>query len=56
MICMDPEMVVLDEPTSQLDPISARMFWEMVVRVHEEMGISFVIVEHNSEYIYEKAD
>lgn len=56
VICMDPEMVVLDEPTSQLDPISARMFWEMVVRVHEEMGISFVIVEHDSEYIYEKAD
>ncbi len=54
VICMDPEMVVLDEPTSQLDPISARMFWEMVVRVHEEMGISFVIVEHDSEYIYEK--
>lgn len=56
VICMNPEMVVLDEPTSQLDPISARMFWEMVVQVHEEMGISFVIVEHDSEYIYEKAD
>ncbi|MGN1205543.1 MAG: ABC transporter ATP-binding protein [Eubacterium sp.] len=56
VICMDPEIIVLDEPTSQLDPISARVFWEMVVRVHEEMGISFVIVEHDSEYIYEKAD
>lgn len=56
VICMDPEMIVLDEPTSQLDPISARVFWEMVVRVHEEMDISFVIVEHDSEYIYEKAD
>ena len=51
VICMNPQMVVLDEPTSQLDPISARVFWEMVVRIHEEMGISFVIVEHDSEYI-----
>lgn len=56
VICMDPEVIILDEPTSQLDPISARVFWEMVVRVKEEMGISFVIVEHDSEYIYEKAD
>lgn len=46
VLCMLPEVILLDEPTSMLDPISAREFWGVVERLNKERNISFLIVAH----------
>lgn len=56
VLCMAPQVIVMDEPTSMLDPIAARNFWELVIRFHEEHGIRFIIAAHDTEYIYDYAD
>lgn len=55
VMCMSPEVIVMDEPTSMLDPINAREFWDLVSRLNKELGISFVVVEHSTEYIADLA-
>lgn len=50
VLCMLPKMILLDEPTSMLDPISAREFWGVVERLNKERGIHFLIVVHDDEY------
>lgn len=44
---MRPELLVLDEPVSRLDPIAAREFVESLGRLNRETGLSVVIAEHN---------
>ncbi|MDE6568353.1 MAG: ATP-binding cassette domain-containing protein, partial [Lachnospiraceae bacterium] len=43
-------------PTSMLDPIAARSFWELVLRLHREYDIRFIVAAHDTEYIYDYAD
>ena len=50
VLCMLPKLILLDEPTSMLDPISAREFWGVVERLNKERGIQFLIVVHDDEY------
>ena len=45
-LMMQPRLLLLDEPTAQLDPIAARAFFDMLRRVHEELGITVVLAEH----------
>ena len=56
VLCMDPDVVVMDEPSSMLDPIATVEFFELVVRLNRDLGVSFIIVEHNLDYILEYAD
>lgn len=50
ILCMLPKLILLDEPTSMLDPISAREFWQLIERLNKERNISFLIVAHDDEY------
>lgn len=45
VMVMKPKVLVLDEPTSSLDPISAKHFIEAVKRVNTEMGVTVVMSE-----------
>lgn len=56
VIAMEPELVLLDEPTSQLDPIAAGRFMDLLRRVHEELGITIILSEHRIEDVYGIAD
>ncbi len=56
VLCMDPDVVVMDEPSSMLDPIATVEFFELVVRLNRDLGVSFIIVEHNLDYILDYAD
>jgi energy-coupling factor transporter ATPase len=46
VMAMQPEMIVLDEPTSFLDPLSARRIFEVIHQLNENLGITVVLVEH----------
>lgn len=47
VMVMQPEVLLLDEPTSQLDPIAAVDFLNTVRRINEELGTTILIVEHH---------
>ncbi|HHT25322.1 MAG TPA: ATP-binding cassette domain-containing protein [Clostridiaceae bacterium] len=53
---LQPDLLVLDEPTAQLDPIARRDFLQMLFYIHSETGISIVISEHNLNDLLENAD
>ena len=50
IMVMNPDLLILDEPTSQLDPVAAADFLETVGRLNRDMGVTIVLVEHRLEY------
>ena len=46
VLAMQPEVIVLDEPTSFLDPLSARKIFEVIHQLNENLDITVVLVEH----------
>jgi len=55
ILVMQPKVLILDEPTSQMDPIGTREVFS-VIRKLSETGITVVMVEHKVEWIAEFAD
>jgi energy-coupling factor transporter ATP-binding protein EcfA2 len=55
MLVMEPRVLVLDEPTSQLDPVSSRAVFA-VIRQMSERGITVVMAEHKLEWVAAFAD
>ena len=55
-LAMRPKVLVLDEPTSQLDPAAAESLLELLRRINEESGIAVVIAEHRLERCFHWAD
>ncbi len=53
---MQPKILVLDEPTSQLDPIAASDFIATLKRLNSELGVTVLIVEHRLEEVFPLAD
>lgn len=51
-----PEILVLDEPTCQLDPVSAQRFVAVVKRLNRDFGTTVVISEHLTEELLPYAD
>jgi phospholipid/cholesterol/gamma-HCH transport system ATP-binding protein len=46
-LAMDPELLFLDEPTTGLDPISARQFDELIVILRKSLNLTIVIISHD---------
>jgi len=51
VLAMRPKVMVLDEPTSFLDPLSAKNILEIVWRLNQELNITVLIVEHRLELV-----
>ena len=49
VMVMEPGVLILDEPTSQLDPIASREFLELVKKINVELGITVILAEHRLE-------
>ncbi|WP_026895376.1 energy-coupling factor transporter ATPase [Clostridiisalibacter paucivorans] len=49
IMAMQPSVLVLDEPTSQLDPIAATDFLETIKKINRELGTTIILVEHRLE-------
>ena len=56
VMAMQPEMLVLDEPTSQLDPIAASDFLATLRKINRELGTTIVTTEHRLEELFCLAD
>ncbi|KAF0425264.1 ATP-binding cassette domain-containing protein [Pediococcus acidilactici] len=46
VLILQPELLLLDEPTAQLDPIATKEFISLLQRVHDELGVTIMISEH----------
>jgi energy-coupling factor transporter ATP-binding protein EcfA2 len=46
VLAMQPEVIILDEPTSFLDPLSAKKIFEVIDNLNKNLGITVVLVEH----------
>ena len=49
VMVMQPEVLLLDEPTSQLDPIAAEEFLAVLGRINRELGTTVILSEHRLE-------
>ncbi len=56
VMAMQPDVLILDEPTSQLDPIAASDFLETVKKINRELGTTVIITEHRLEDVIPMAD
>jgi len=55
-LAMKPEILILDEPTSNLDPIGKEEVFTVTRRLNQEEGLTVIIAEHEVEVIAEFAD
>ena len=46
-----PEVLILDEPVSAMDPDGARSLYELVYRLHQQFGMTVIVVEHDLNYL-----
>ncbi|KYG90540.1 cobalt ABC transporter ATP-binding protein [[Bacillus] sp. KCTC 13219] len=56
IMVMQPKLLLLDEPTSQLDPIAALEFIQTLHRLNKELGITIILIEHRLEEVLPLAD
>ena len=56
VMAMQPRVLILDEPTSQLDPIAASDFLNTVRKINTELGTTVIITEHRLEDIFPYVD
>ena len=56
VMAMQPEILILDEPTSQLDPIAAADFLNTLKKINRELGTTVLITEHRTEEVFPAAD
>lgn len=56
VMAMQPDVLILDEPTSQLDPTAATDFLSTIRRINLDLGITVIITEHRLEEILPCAD
>lgn len=56
VVAMDPDIILLDEPTSQLDPISADEILNAINRLNKDMGKTVILVEQRLEKCFDMAD
>ena len=56
VMVMQPRLLILDEPTSQLDPIAASDFINTLVKINKELGLTILMTEHRLEEAFPVAD
>ena len=56
VMAMHPEVLILDEPASQLDPIAAAEFLETVKKINREIGTTVILSEHRLEEAFPLSD
>lgn len=55
-MALDPELLLLDEPTAGLDPSSASGFDELVLHLQQSLGLTIMMVTHDLDLLWRVAD
>lgn len=55
-LAMGPRLLILDEPTSMLDPLAARNLLSTVQRINRELGVAILLTEHRLDEVFPAAD
>lgn len=53
---MQPKVLILDEPTSQLDPIASAEFIHILEKINRDLGTTIILVEHDLEEVFPITD
>lgn len=53
---MEPDILLLDEPTARLDPIAASAFMGMLEKINRELSVTVILSEHRLEGIVDRCD
>ncbi|MDI9612895.1 MAG: ATP-binding cassette domain-containing protein, partial [Acidobacteriota bacterium] len=56
IMAMQPSVLILDEPTSQLDPIAASDFLATLGKINRELGTTILLTEHRLEEVFPLSD
>ncbi len=56
VMVMQPKVLLLDEPTAQLDPIAAADFMATLLKLNRELGLTILLIEHRLEEIFPLVD
>jgi len=56
VLAMKPKLIILDEPTSLLDPKTAAELVELVGKLRSQLGTTFLVVEHRLDLLVRVAD
>lgn len=56
VLAMQPRALILDEPTSQLDPAAAEELFNLVKRLNEEMNLTIILIEQRLERCFHLVD
>lgn len=56
VIALHPEILILDEPTSELDPKSAEEVLAITQRLNDELGITVILIEHRLDRVIQHVD
>jgi len=55
-ICMDPKIILFDEPTTGIDPVTGGIINELIRNLHEHLGTTSITVTHDMRSAYRIAD
>lgn len=55
-LCSDPKIILYDEPTTGLDPIMADAINNLIIRFHERLNVTSIVVTHDMTSAYKIAD
>ena len=50
-VSLQPDVLILDEPIAQLDPMHADRIYEVLRELNEKQGKTIIVIEHHTEYI-----
>src|SRR5260370_42421411 len=51
-IAVDPEVILWDEPTTGLDPVSTRIIGKLIISVKDELGCTSIVVTHDKDSVF----
>ncbi|MBQ9531839.1 MAG: ABC transporter ATP-binding protein [Eubacterium sp.] len=56
VMIMKPDVLILDEPASRLDPIWAQRFADIIRKMHSDFSTTIIIAEHNADALFDSAE
>ncbi|MEI8012637.1 MAG: ATP-binding cassette domain-containing protein, partial [Candidatus Omnitrophota bacterium] len=56
VLCMEPEIILYDEPTSEVDPVTADAIQRLIIEMRDRLKVTSIVVTHDMDTAYKVAD